>query len=86
MDKNLRDDIFQYAKEWVLQAGRTIRAKINDPLIIDTKSNPKDLVTTMDKETEYFLAANIKKHILITYCLVRKAMEMMSHHWMGLYG
>ncbi|WP_203247586.1 inositol monophosphatase family protein [Sporosarcina beigongshangi] len=61
MDKKLRDDIFQHAKEWVLQAGETIRTKINDPLIIDTKSNPKDLVTTMDKETEYFLATNIKK-------------------------
>jgi len=61
MDTKLRDDIFQHAKEWILKAGETIRGKINDPLIIDTKSNPKDLVTTMDKETEYFLATNIKK-------------------------
>ena len=56
MDKKLREEIFQHAKEWILKAGETIREKINDPLIINSKSNPKDLVTTMDKETEYFLA------------------------------
>ena len=63
MDIALREEIFQQAKEWILEAGETIREKINDPLIIDTKSNPKDLVTTIDKETEYFLATNIKKNI-----------------------
>ena len=61
MDIALREEIFQHAKELILKAGETIREKINDPLIIDTKSNPKDLVTTIDKETEYFLATNIRK-------------------------
>lgn len=61
MNNELREEIFQHAKEWILEAGETIRKKINDPLIIDTKSSPKDLVTTLDTETEYFLATKIRK-------------------------
>lgn len=55
------DDIFEHAKKWILAAGETIRLRINDPMIIETKSNPNDLVTTIDKETEYYLATQIKK-------------------------
>lgn len=55
------EQIFQHAKKWILAAGETIRLKINDSMIIDTKSNPNDLVTTLDKETEYYLATQIKK-------------------------
>ncbi|MBD1224424.1 inositol monophosphatase family protein [Virgibacillus halodenitrificans] len=54
------DKIFDQAKSWVLEAGETIRTKINDPLTINTKSNPNDLVTEMDKETELFFAKKIK--------------------------
>ncbi|MEW9677848.1 inositol monophosphatase family protein [Lentibacillus sp. L22] len=61
MDFGLRENIFEQAKAWVLQAGQTIRERINDPLIIDTKSNPNDLVTQMDKETERFFASAIKE-------------------------
>lgn len=60
MDLELRDQLYAQAKEWVLAAGKQIRNKINDPLVIDTKSNPNDLVTTMDKETEAFFATEIK--------------------------
>ncbi|MFD2628251.1 inositol monophosphatase family protein [Oceanobacillus kapialis] len=60
MEAKLRDELFQQAKEWVLQAGATIRRKIDDPLNIDTKSNPNDLVTTMDKDTEAFFAKKIR--------------------------
>ena len=31
------------------------------PMIIETKAHADDLVTTVDKETEYFLAENIRK-------------------------
>ena len=56
------NEIYQHAKQWVLEAGEIIREKINDPLIIEYESlHAKDLVTTVDKETEYFLAANIRK-------------------------
>ena len=61
MDSTVRNEIYEYAKQWVLEAGELIRQKINDPMIIETKAHAKDLVTTVDKETEYFLAENIRK-------------------------
>lgn len=61
MDKSFRESLFNQAKKWILEAGSNIRTKINDPLTIDTKSNPNDLVTTMDKETEQYFADNIRK-------------------------
>jgi myo-inositol-1(or 4)-monophosphatase len=60
MDLEIRDQLYVQAKEWVLAAGKQIRNKINDPITVDTKSNPNDLVTTMDKETEAFFAEQIK--------------------------
>src|SRR5699024_9784418 len=60
MEQSTRQALFKQAREWVLEAGRTIREKIDDPLVIDTKSNENDLVTTMDKETEQFFASKIK--------------------------
>jgi myo-inositol-1(or 4)-monophosphatase len=61
MDSAVRNDIYEHAKKWVHEAGELIRQKINDPMIIETKAHAKDLVTTVDKETEYFLAENIRK-------------------------
>ena len=60
MDLALRDELYTQAKKWVLEAGQHIRSKINEPLVVDTKSNPNDLVTTMDKQTESFFADKIK--------------------------
>jgi len=62
MERNTRQSLFNQAKQWVLEAGEIIREKIDDPLVIDTKSNANDLVTTMDKETEQFFASKIKKN------------------------
>src|SRR5699024_7312610 len=46
-----------------------IKKRINDPIEIDTKSNPNDLVTTLDKETEQLFAQYIKEtypdHLLL---------------------
>lgn len=61
MDVGMREQIDKQAKSWILQAGRRIREKINTPLTIDTKSNPNDLVTQMDKETEQFFTSAIKQ-------------------------
>lgn len=61
MNLELRETIYNKAKEWVMEAGANIREKINDPLVINTKSNPNDLVTRMDEETEHFFVTNIKK-------------------------
>src|SRR5690625_2441508 len=60
MNLKMRENLFNQAKRWILKAGTFIRAKMNDPLIVTTKSNPKDLVTTVDKETEQFFVENIK--------------------------
>jgi len=69
MDINLREDIFQQAKSWVLAAGKHIRDRINDPLTIDTKTDPNDLVTSMDQEIEKFFLEKIKQsypdHLLL---------------------
>lgn len=60
MDKGLQRNVFEKAKSWIYKAGEKIRAKIDTPLKIDTKSDANDLVTTMDKETEKYLSENIK--------------------------
>ncbi|WP_117160895.1 inositol monophosphatase family protein [Paraliobacillus sp. X-1268] len=60
MDITNRDQIYQFAKEWVLEAGEHIRNVIDEPLTIDTKSNPNDLVTQMDRNTEEYFAKKIK--------------------------
>lgn len=62
MKNETREHLFNQAKKWVYEAGSVIKEKINDPLIINSKSNPDDLVTTMDKEIEQFFAYNIKSH------------------------
>lgn len=60
MDKEQRDEVFNQAKEWIYEAGKEIRDQIHAPLVVDTKSNPNDLVTTMDKATEEFFTKKIK--------------------------
>lgn len=69
MDNILRDKIYTHAKQWILDAGEQIRNKINEPRIITTKSNPNDLVTEMDKQTEVFFISKIKEvfpgHLII---------------------
>ncbi|WP_042223915.1 inositol monophosphatase family protein [Oceanobacillus manasiensis] len=69
MNADVREKLFQQAKEWVMDAGTTIRTKIDDPLKVDTKSNPNDLVTTMDKETEAFFAGKIRENYPDHYIL-----------------
>lgn len=60
MDNSIREDIYNHAREWIEEAGSIIREKINDPLDISTKSNPNDLVTSMDKSTEKYFVDKIK--------------------------
>lgn len=53
-------EIDTYAKKWIKEAGAKIRASFKETLNIQTKSNPNDLVTNMDKETERFFIEKIK--------------------------
>jgi myo-inositol-1(or 4)-monophosphatase len=55
------ESIDTYAKEWVKEAGKKIRASFNSTLNIQTKSDPNDLVTNIDKEIEQFFIAKIKE-------------------------
>ena len=70
MDNKTRESLFVQAKEWILEAGKTIRSKMNDPMEVGSKSNPNDLVTTLDKSTEKFFHEKIKKnytnHLLLS--------------------
>lgn len=69
MDVIDREILFNRVRAWILEAGSLIRRKMNDPLSISTKSSPKDLVTQIDKEVEFFFANKIKQfyptHLLL---------------------
>ena len=62
MNKITREALFNQVRAWTLQAGAMIRESISEPRIIDIKSNPKDLVTEMDREVELFFANKIKNY------------------------
>ncbi|QBG55929.1 inositol monophosphatase [Bacillus amyloliquefaciens] len=47
-------EIDEIAKQWVKEAGARIRQSMQESLTIETKSNPNDLVTNIDKETNAF--------------------------------
>ncbi|ULG75008.1 inositol monophosphatase family protein [Macrococcus brunensis] len=53
--------IYQFAKSIALLAGQRIREELSQEIIIETKSNPNDLVTNMDKATEAFLVSQINE-------------------------
>lgn len=59
--KNIKEQYFLQAKQWMTEAGTIIREKMNQPLDIETKSGRNDLVTKMDKEIEQFFAKRIKE-------------------------
>ena len=48
------------AKKWVMEAGKRIRSSFDQTLNIETKSNPNDLVTDMDKDIEQFFIQKIR--------------------------
>ena len=60
LEVKTRDEIYTYAKEWILEAGQKIRDVIDEPLTIDIKSNPNDLVTQMDRNTEEYFTKKIR--------------------------
>ncbi len=57
----MKNKIYDHAKAWIYEAGENIRAGIDSPRSIETKSNPNDLVTEMDQQTEKFFAEKIKE-------------------------
>ncbi|KMY53494.1 inositol monophosphatase [Bacillus sp. FJAT-27231] len=53
-------EIDQQVKTWIMEAGASIRESFKHSLSIHTKSNPNDLVTNIDEETERFFISNIR--------------------------
>lgn len=49
-----------FAKAMIIEAGQRIRNSFSYDLVIETKSNPNDLVTNIDRETEKFFIDKIK--------------------------
>jgi len=67
------DHIDEQAKKWIKEAGDRIRASFSKTLNITTKSNPNDLVTNIDQETEKFFIEKIRT-------------EFPGHHILGEEG
>src|SRR5699024_7992645 len=61
MNNDQRQVIFSQAKQWILEAGRIIRDRLECPIKVDSKANANDLVTEVDKEIELFFARKIKE-------------------------
>lgn len=56
-----KQQVYETAKTWIEDIGGVIRDNIDQPRDIDTKSNPNDLVTEMDKRVEQFFAEKIRQ-------------------------
>lgn len=48
-------DIYNFGKDLIVEAGSFIEKRMLESFHIDSKSNPNDLVTDVDKETETFI-------------------------------
>ncbi|AVO02563.1 inositol monophosphatase family protein [Staphylococcus simulans] len=54
--------VYDFAKGLVIEAGNNIRKMMQQDINIETKSNPNDLVTNVDKATEDFIYNNIMEN------------------------
>lgn len=57
----INNEIFTYATRWIKEAGVRIKESFQTTINIESKSNPNDLVTNIDKETEQFFISKIKE-------------------------
>lgn len=56
------NEIDALAKTWLREAGEKIVASFKTALDVQTKANPNDLVTNIDKDTEQFFADHIRRN------------------------
>lgn len=54
--------LYEFAQGLVLEAGNQVRTMMKEELRIETKSNPNDLVTNVDKATENYIYDAILKN------------------------
>lgn len=65
-----RQQIYQTARNWAIQAGVMIKEYLNTNMIQhETKSHPSDLVTVMDRAVEEYLVKHIQCHFPEHYIL-----------------
>ncbi|OQP07850.1 inositol monophosphatase [Geobacillus sp. 46C-IIa] len=55
------EEIDQYARQWIKEAGRRIRASFAEQLTVEAKENRNDLVTNVDRGIEQFFAEHIRR-------------------------
>ncbi|MGO3050192.1 inositol monophosphatase [Staphylococcus casei] len=53
--------VYEFAKGLILEAGNNVKKIMKQDIEIETKSNPNDLVTNVDKATEKYIFDNIMK-------------------------
>lgn len=51
--------IYKKAKEWALEAGKSLRATLQDDIVVEYKTSAADIVTEKDKEIEQFFVEKI---------------------------
>lgn len=61
MEQKNWQEIFNEAKQWVLEAGEQIKDSFKKKLTVDFKENASDLVTNMDKQIEQFFIHKINE-------------------------
>lgn len=54
-------EIHKTAAKWMMEAGEKIRQSFEEPLTIETKAGPNDLVTNIDREVEQYFWNNIRE-------------------------
>lgn len=79
-------EIDRLAKSWVKEAGQRIQQSMKEKMTIETKSNPNDLVTNIDKETERFFIEKSNRFFRIIIFLAKKARGTSLHLWMASFG
>ncbi|MFX3624337.1 MAG: inositol monophosphatase family protein [Ectobacillus sp.] len=57
--QQLWNDIENYAKEWIKEAGQMLIASLEEAITIETKTSASDLVTNMDRKIEQFFIERI---------------------------
>ena len=68
--------LYDFAKGLVLEAGNKVRIMMKEKLNIETKSNPNDLVTNVDKATEIIYMMRLPIVIQNIVLLGKKDMVM----------
>ncbi|WP_088104956.1 inositol monophosphatase family protein [Halalkalibacter urbisdiaboli] len=55
-------ELEQVARDWTYEAGEKVKQSLENPIHIESKSNPNDLVTEVDKAIEQFFYEKITQH------------------------